>query len=253
MSFPLFPVSARRRNGSFLARLCDRRAAKKRSPRQPLRIETLESRQMLTVEVFGGGTDFQINATSGAQDMTIDLDASDRYTMTLSSGGPFTIVSDPSSHITVDSANQISFDASAFESLFMDFGLGNDTVRFESDNNGYPNAMDISGGTGSDTLINNVVGGGVFDHELRINIFETITLNEDLDVTRGSTPIDDDRSTALFIDQNPFNDDPITITLAEDVDIRTHDGDFNPSSAVNHGARRRRRNQSYYFSRWRSQ
>ncbi|MEX2186627.1 MAG: dockerin type I domain-containing protein [Pirellulales bacterium] len=210
--------------------------------RRGLRIESLEARQMLTINYIltGAGADLSIsppNAGATAQAITIDFDGT-TYTFAATSGGPFDAVSDPGNLVTGNGTNTISVAAASFSDLYIDLANGNDSIAFNTDGpSGYPNPMSLSGSSGADTLNVNVGGGAVFQHQVVWDGWDTINLNQDVTVTRGANTLISGTFNALQVVQGitPPADTAVTINLAQDVDIRAHAGGigFNNSSTTN--------------------
>lgn len=212
-------------SGNFRKRPRTRRA------HRGLGLESLESREMLTISYIltGAGADLSISVPSGGgatQAVTVDFDGTN-YTLTATAGGPFQRVSDPGNLIAGNGTNTISVAAASFSDLLIDLSSGNDSITFNTDGpSGYPNPMFLSGSSGADTLNVNVTGGAVFQHQVVWDGWDTINLNQDVDVTRGANLLTSGTFNALQIVQGitPPADTAIAINLAENVDIRAHAG-----------------------------
>jgi hypothetical protein len=188
------------------------------------------SRGAVYLITAGGGTaDLSISGDASAQNLSIQMNSSGVYTLTLSGGGPFSRVSDPSTVVSGNGTNTITFSAANVRDILIDMGGGNDTLTLTGDGGGFRNPISLSGGTngandgGSDVLNNNVVGGATFLDQLEINQFETVNLNQSLDVSRGTALLSGSFFSALTIGMNPFFSTP-TVHLATNAGITVHGG-----------------------------
>jgi hypothetical protein len=194
----------------------------------------LEKRDLLTIGYSIGvsGADLTMIGDANANAVVLDFDGT-TYTLTATSGGPFLATVDPSNVVSGGNTNTISFAAANISDLFINLGNGADSMTFNTDGPaGYPNPMEVDDTTGTDTLNINVAGGAIFNHQLYLRGWDTINVNEDLEVTRGANLLPSSTFFALDIGRSMsvVVDPSVTINLAENVDVRVHDGSLNFSS-----------------------